>query len=123
VTPARPKIVTSYHAHVYYTDAESRERAGALRAEIERRFAATRSAITLGRWRDEPVGPHPLPMYQVTFTPELFAEFVPWLMQNHRGLSVLLHANTGDDLADHTEHTMWMGEKLDLKTEVFEAGN
>jgi DOPA 4,5-dioxygenase len=111
--------ITGYHAHIYY-DAASRERAAAVRAEIETKFA-----VRMGRWRDEPVGPHPQSMYQVAFAPEVFAELVPWLMLNRRGLTILVHPETGDDVADHDVHPMWLGGKLALDIEAlrrFQAG-
>lgn len=102
-----------FHAHVYY-DAESRPLAAELRAEIEERFD-----IVMGRWRDKPVGPHPFWSYQVAFAPELFGELVPWLALNRRGLQVLVHPDTGDDLADHSTHAMWLGESAELKLDQF----
>jgi DOPA 4,5-dioxygenase len=104
--------VAGYHAHIYYVDA-TRETAARLRAEIDARFD-----VELGRWRDEPVGPHPRPMYQVAFAPAVFAEIVPWLMLNHAGLVVFIHPRGGDDLFDHSEAALWLGEKLDLDLSV-----
>ena len=101
--------ITGYHAHIYYEDPETRARAGVLREAIGAKFV-----VVLGRWRDQPVGPHPKPMYQVAFAPAVFAELVPWLALNHGGLSVLIHPETGDDPTDHTEHALWLGEKLPL---------
>jgi aromatic ring-cleaving dioxygenase len=101
--------ITGYHAHIYYEDPETRARAGVLREAIGAKFA-----VVLGRWRDQPVGPHPKPMYQVAFAPAVFAELVPWLALNHGGLSVLIHPETGDDPTDHGEHALWLGEKLPL---------
>ena len=43
-------------------------------------------------------------MYQVAFAPEEFGRLVPWLMLNRGGLDVLVHPQTGDAYADHTEH-------------------
>ena len=43
-------------------------------------------------------------MYQVAFAPEEFGRLVPWLMLNRGGLDVLVHPQTGDGYADHTEH-------------------
>jgi DOPA 4,5-dioxygenase len=37
-----------------------------------------------------------------------------WLMRHHGPHSILIHPNTGDDLADHTRHALWLGEPLDL---------
>ncbi len=53
-------------------------------------------------------------MYQVAFTPNEFARFVPWLMVNRRGLTVLVHPNTRRPLDDHLNHAIWMGEVLDI---------
>ncbi len=101
--------ITGYHAHIYYDDPGTRARAAELREAIGAQFE-----VVLGRWRDEPVGPHPKPMYQVAFAPAVFAQLVPWLALNHQGLSVLIHPETGDDPTDHSEHALWLGEKLPL---------
>jgi aromatic ring-cleaving dioxygenase len=104
-----PAAITGYHAHVYYTDADSRARAARLREVLDARFE-----VKLGRWRDQPVGPHPRPMYQVAFAGELFTSLVPWLMLNRDGLVVLVHPVTGDDVADHRDFPLWLGEVLPL---------
>ena len=41
---------------------------------------------------------------------------MPWLVLNRNGLVVFTHAETGDDIRDHTEHAIWMGDikPLDL---------
>ena len=100
--------IENYHAHVYY-DEISRNAAEVLREEIAQRFA-----VKMGRWREEPVGPHPQAMYQVAFEPELFSAIVPWLLINRNNLDILIHPNTGTSLADHTNHALWMGNKLTL---------
>jgi DOPA 4,5-dioxygenase len=72
----------------------------------------------MGRWRDEPVGPHPQPMYQVKFDPEEFARIVPWLMLNRDGLNILVHPETTDAYTDHAVSALWLGEKLALRLDV-----
>lgn len=109
---ADPRTIRSYHAHVYY-DAAGKEAAARLRAEVERRFA-----VEVGRWHDDPVGPHPTGSYQIAFAPEVFAALVPWLALNRAGLTVLVHPNTGDDLADHRDRAMWLGESRTLDLSV-----
>ena len=106
--------VTGYHAHVYYDEA-SRADAASVREALDARFT-----VKLGRWRDEPVGPHPEPMYQVAFAPDQFDGIVPWLMLHRRGLTVLVHPETGHDLEDHRDRALWMGRVLDLKLDVLE---
>lgn len=102
------KQVRGYHAHVYY-DGQTREVAQTLRKAIAKRFD-----VRLGRWHDDPVGPHPLGSYQIAFGAAQFGALVPFLTLNRAGLTVLVHPETGDDLADHTEHALWMGELLVL---------
>ena len=114
--PADPAQIRLYHAHVYFTEA-SRLRAAALREAIGRRFAAT-----LGRWHDRPIGPHTRGMYQVAFAPETLAVLLPWLMLSRDGLDILVHPETGDEVADHTAHALWLGERLPLRLEALAPG-
>jgi aromatic ring-cleaving dioxygenase len=107
-----PRRITGYHAHVYY-DPTTRAKAERLRAGIGEHFAAR-----LGSWHDEPVGPHPVAMYQVAFATEQFPHLVPWLMLNRDGLDVLVHPMTDDAVADHTRHALWLGKPLPLRIEV-----
>jgi DOPA 4,5-dioxygenase len=106
-----PSATQGYHAHIYY-DAETRPIAERLREAIGNRFG-----VELGRWRDEPVGPHPAPMYQAAFPAAEFPRIVPWLMLNRGGLSVLVHPQTEDAYDDHTIHALWLGAPLPLRVE------
>src|SRR6266851_10478214 len=110
-----PEQIKHYHAHIYYDSSTTRDRA----ARLRERVAATFPAATLGRWHDAPVGPHPQSMYQIAFPRELLASFVPWLMLNRDGLTILLHPGTGNDYVDHTAHAAWFGAVLPLRLEVF----
>ena len=107
----RLAAVTSYHAHVYYTP-ETRSSAAAVRTGLVARFP-----LRMGRWRDEPVGPHPVPMFQVAFEPEAFGTILPWLMFNRRGHSILIHPLSNDAVADHLENMLWLGEPLPLRSD------
>ena len=107
--------ITGYHAHIYY-DEGSRERASWLREQLDSRFE-----VVLGRWREAPVGPHPQAMYQVAFAASGFAGIVPWLMLNRQSLVILVHPETGDAVAEHDIHPLWLGEKLDLDIEFLRA--
>jgi DOPA 4,5-dioxygenase len=113
--PVDPAIITAYHAHIYYDPAVTRERAERLRERV----AAAFPEATLGRWHDALVGPHPQSMYQIAFPRALLGSFLPWLMLNRDGLTILLHAETGDDYTDHTGHAVWLGAMLPLRLEVF----
>jgi aromatic ring-cleaving dioxygenase len=114
--PAKdPRTIAHYHVHVYYDQASSRDRAERLRERVGGEFPQAK----LGRWHDELVGPHPQSMYQIAFPSEMLDKFVPWLMLNRDGLTVLLHPETGDDYTDHSAHAAWFGAVLPLRLEVF----
>lgn len=113
---ADPERIEGYHAHIYY-DAASRATAERLRQEMAARFTAR-----LGNWHDEPVGPHPVAMYQLAFGAAEFPRLVPWLMLNRGGLDVLVHPLSGDSLADHTRFAMWLGKALPLRLDVLRRG-
>ena len=63
--------------------------------------------------------PLPPPLSDVfAFLPSQFGTVVPWLMLHRDELNILVHPETGDDVADHTLHSLWLGEKLELNVEV-----
>jgi aromatic ring-cleaving dioxygenase len=103
-----PKVIETYHAHVYY-DAATKPAAARIREAVEARFE-----VVMGRWHDKPVGPHPMWSYQIAFAAVLFGEIIPFLALNREGLTVFIHPNTGDAVADHTAHVMWLGASQDL---------
>lgn len=107
--------ITGWHAHVYF-DAETKPAAQALCEEAAHRFG-----VTMGRMHDAPVGPHPMGSCQLSVPPEAFAALVPWLALNRDGLTVFAHAETGDALADHTRHVLWLGESLPLDLSIFDG--
>lgn len=100
--------ISGYHAHVYF-DAATEPAAAALRDALDRRYD-----VVLGRWHRKPVGPHSAWMYQVAFAPDQFPVVVPFLALNHGSLSVLIHPESGDALADHFDHALWLGTPLPL---------
>lgn len=104
--------ITGYHAHIYF-DADTEPAAAALRAALEARFP-----VTLGRWHHKPVGPHTASMYQVAFAVEQFPVVVPFLALNHGSMSVLIHPMSGDAVADHFDHALWLGKPLALDAAV-----
>jgi DOPA 4,5-dioxygenase len=101
--------IGSFHAHIYFDGDAQRDAALALREQIAQRFS-----VTLGRVHDRLVGPHARAMYQVAFDTASFGNFVPWLMLNRQGLTVLVHPNTRDTRRDHLVHALWMGEVLPI---------
>ena len=77
------------------------------------------SQLKMGRVHERPVGPHADWSCQLAFGPEFIGIVLPWLALNRKGLVVFLHPDTGDDLADHTEHAIWMGAVRPLDLSIF----
>ncbi|MDX8387379.1 MAG: DOPA 4,5-dioxygenase family protein [Ghiorsea sp.] len=100
--------IMGYHAHIYY-DEVSFEQASKLCDEVGDLFD-----VPVGHKHQQPVGPHPMWSCQISLTSETFVQVITWLLTNRKGLTVFIHAETGDVLKDHTEHTMWMGNILPL---------
>jgi DOPA 4,5-dioxygenase len=105
--------IRGYHAHVYF-DGETVEMARVL---CER--AAALFGVVMGRVHERPVGPHPMWSCQLAASPAQFAELLPWLSLNRAGLIVFAHPETGDDLADHRDHGIWLGTGLALDLSIF----
>lgn len=107
--------IESYHVHVYY-DENTIETA---REVIER--AGSKFDLPIGRMHEKPVGPHPVWSCQLSVDKNKFGRVIPWFLLNRQQLVIFVHPITGDDLADHTEHALWLGEKLDLKLDIFKS--
>jgi DOPA 4,5-dioxygenase len=105
-------VIHAYHAHIYY-DADTIDTA---REVID--AACARFDVERGRMHEWPVGPHPMWSCQLACAPEIFAELLPWLVLNRRGLIVFAHPETGDPLADHAERAIWLGESRPLDINV-----
>ena len=112
----RPEnVYPNYHAHVYF-DQATLEAARTLCADAGERFG-----VSVGRVHEKRVGPHPRWSCQLAFDASQFEELIPWLDQNRKGLSVLVHGLTGNDLADHTDHASWLGEPVELNLSFFKS--
>ena len=102
-----------YHAHVYF-DADTVDAARALCEAARDRFD-----LRMGRVHEKQVGPHPMWSCQLTVPTDRFGEVIPWLNANRGGLIVFVHPNTGNDLRDHRDLTMWLGKSVPLKLDMF----
>lgn len=105
--------VREFHAHIYY-DEKTFEQARLLSEAARKQFS-----VAVGHLHQKPVGPHPCWSCQLTVRPEDFGEVIPWLALNRNGLVVFVHPDTGDDLKDHSEHALWMGEIKEIDLSLF----
>jgi DOPA 4,5-dioxygenase len=105
--------IQGYHAHVYF-DEQTLEQARSLCETVAEKFA-----VKMGRIHEKPVGPHVDWSCQLAFDHTQFADVMLWLALNRHGLVVFVHPLSGDDLADHTEHAIWMGAVRPLKVGMF----
>ncbi len=105
---------TPYHAHIYFT-ADSKGMAKSVVAGVVDEFD-----IKFGHFHDQPVGPHPVGSCQLTVPVDLLGPVMNWLALNRQGLTIFIHADTGQVMKDHTEHTIWMGTMPELNLEVLE---
>ena len=108
--------IDDYHAHIYY-DAASKPAAVALRQNMEAEFPGA----LFGRWHDRPVGPHPDWSFQIAFKADLFQPIVSYLALNRGALVVFVHPQTGDSLADHRDHAIWMGAVRPLHLDTLKS--
>jgi aromatic ring-cleaving dioxygenase len=107
-------VIRDYHFHLYFM-ASRRASAEA----IQQRLMAQREfAVEVSTLRDGPGGPHLLPQFWATVLPDAFEAAVRWYVFNHAEHSVLVHPSTGHDLRDHTQHALWLGERMPLDYSV-----
>jgi DOPA 4,5-dioxygenase len=106
-------MIYNFHAHIYF-DPDQIEKARALGDKAHRRFG-----VPVGHYHLRPVGPHPRGSVQLTVPPEQIGNLAQWLVLNRGDLTIFTHANTGDELADHTKHVIWFGPSEELDLSIF----
>jgi DOPA 4,5-dioxygenase len=105
--------IRDFHAHIYY-DPEEVDLAKQLAASVQARFP-----IAVGHFHLRSVGPHPRGSVQLTVPRDAFGEVAQFLALNRGRLTVFAHAETGDELADHTQHVIWFGPSEPLDLSIF----
>lgn len=108
--------ITEFHAHIYFNGAAARAHAFHLRACLLADFGGTAGGV-----RETPGGPHPEPDLLVHIPVHRFADAVPFLMLNRKGLSILVHPETGEAVKDHTDNALWLGRPLAVDVDFLKA--
>ncbi|MDW6004802.1 DOPA 4,5-dioxygenase family protein [Vibrio mangrovi] len=111
--PPRPQNRhAAYHAHVYF-DSSTLGFATELCHTAGEKFS-----LKVGRVHQRLVGPHTKWSCQIRFGHADFDHLIPWLDKHRGDLSVLIHADTGNDLEDHTKYAYWLGDAVELNLSV-----
>ena len=102
-----------FHAHIYFTG-ETRHQAETLQKKAQEEL----SNLTLGvsRLIDRPVGPHPVPMFEIDFEQSHLGNLIEWLYKYRGDLNILIHKDQSPETPEHTTNAIWIGipQKLDL---------
>jgi DOPA 4,5-dioxygenase len=106
-----------YHAHIYH-EAHQRAASDTLHADLTALMGELPDLKMVGKLRERPVGPHPLPQFEIHFLQRALPRMLPLIEAS--GLRALVHPLTDDDLADHTTLAHWIGEPLDLDLSVMD---
>lgn len=113
-----PESSRDYDAHIYFeadspTSTESARKLNR-KAWEELSFESPGNQIIIRELRYQPIGPHPLPMFEINFGRSNLEKVLSWLIQNRGMLPVLIHPVTGNDMVDHSSGAMWLGYDLTL---------
>ena len=108
--------VFGYHVHIYFEPGKvSETTARELVEELKSRFGDdVDSAAKIGK-----IGPHTAPNFAVHITKKGFTDIVSWTQLNANGLSILIHPETGDELKDHLDSSMWIGKPMEYNDAFF----
>lgn len=107
-----------FHAHVYFTKVTAK-----LASELrERAQKELQGVLGISRLIDHPVGPHPLPMFEIDFYQKDFGNVLDWLYRNRNGLSVLVHKDVSPETPEHTVNAVWLGEQVKLDLSKLDLG-
>ncbi|MGH2354816.1 MAG: DOPA 4,5-dioxygenase family protein [Chloroflexota bacterium] len=109
------RLSEDFHFHLYFS-AETRHSALAIREQLKQ---VTDFEFDLPPVRERPVGPHRWPIWSLWVDRANFAAATLWMMRHHGRHSVLVHPETGDALADHSAHAMWLGRPETLNLDGF----
>lgn len=104
-----------FHAHIYHEPGQ-RAASDDLHARLTTMLGG--DLLMVGKLREGPVGPHPLPQFEIHFLKRALPQVLPLIEAS--GLRALVHPLTDDDLADHTTLATWIGAPLDLDLSVMD---
>jgi DOPA 4,5-dioxygenase len=108
-------IPEEFHFHLYFGP-ETRASALQIRRQL---VAGADFRYQLPPVREQPMGPHPVPIWSIWVDKANFAPATLWMMRHHGQHSVLVHPNIDDGYRDHTDYAMWLGAPQQLRLRIF----
>ncbi|KAF8953800.1 hypothetical protein CPC16_005052 [Podila verticillata] len=117
--------VKEYHFHLYYFENNAKSRASAvvirnrLGELVDQGYLKVVPQTIYGGVFPGPTGPHVIGSFEVWCPIEGFARMFSWFTLNRGSHSVLVHPLTKEQLVDHTDRAIWMGQSLPLDFEIF----
>ena len=101
----------NYDIHIYWRNSDERNEALALQKVLIENNVQTFPLV------EQPIGPHPYPMFESHVTTQTLAGIESLLTLNRKTCSILIHGKTGDHVYDHTKGARFLGEPLKLNIE------
>ena len=126
-----PAQIYSYHIHLVdlQTNQKDTEDAYKIRERFRVRFASKLGPDCHDLFHNEyscildpdegPAGPFPVANWSVFVLPESLELMAAWMVQNRGRFSVLVHPNSGCEVEDHSDWTMWSGNPYPLDMTIF----
>lgn len=99
-----------WHFHTYWNgnDEKQTKDAEEMFREVEA-MAAKKKGIVPLRLNRGPVGPHPTASFETWVAVERFGEAWSYFATQRRGLKVLCHPLSPQEILDHTQRAAWFG--------------
>ncbi len=102
-----------YHFHIYF----NRNQLSTLKTVLEKLEGLDN--IQIGRIRETPIGPHPTGSCQISVKGGNVEKMLAWFLVERRGLDIFIHPLSGDEIKDHTDYTVWIGQPHQLNLNFF----
>jgi aromatic ring-cleaving dioxygenase len=108
-----PKPFDQFHAHIYFNEQSQAQ------AEVfHHKMQENKEYTAVSPLRFELRGPHPHWMFTVNFASENFMPMIEFMQKHRDGLSILIHPLSGNEVLDHTDYAMFLGQKENLNLAV-----
>ena len=109
-----PIVFSYFHSHIYFNE-ETFDKA----AEFCEEFKRLGLDLQISSLHRRLLGPHPEWMFEVDFKVQDFKKLIDFMQKKRNGLNIFIHPLSGNELLDHTDYALFLGEKVDLNLSIF----